>query len=90
MTKADIVNAISAERSLEKEVVQTVIEDFMAEVKNALGKHESVYLRGFGTFNPVYRKEKKCRNITEGTSLIVPGHFAPKFKPSPEFNKKVK
>ena len=90
MRKADIVNAIASEESLDCAVVQTVVEDFMLAIEHALEHHESVYLRGFGTFSPVLRKEKVCRNIKAGTSVINPAHYAPKFKPSPKFNKRLK
>lgn len=43
------------------------------------------YLRGFGTFQPKKRAEKKARNITAGTTIIVPAHEVAHFKPSKSF-----
>lgn len=48
-------------------------------------RKEPVYLRGFGTFQPKKRAEKKARNITAGTTIIVPAHEVAHFKPSKSF-----
>lgn len=61
----------------------------MAEVKNALEREEPVYLRGFGSFIIKHRAEKTARNITKNTTLIVPAHNIPAFKPAKEFIKEV-
>ena len=51
MTKADIVNQISAETGLQKRDVTVAVEAFMDVIKNSLlEKKENVYLRGFGSF----------------------------------------
>ena len=50
MTKADIINEISAETGVAKKDVTVVVEAFMDAVKNNLLKKENVYLRGFGSF----------------------------------------
>lgn len=56
----------------------------------ALGrKEEAVYLRGFGSFIIKHRAEKTARNITKNTTLIVPAHNIPAFKPAKEFIKEV-
>ncbi len=90
MTKADLVKNISEKTGLEKKEVQKVIELFMQEIINAMSKGEAVYLRGFGSFVNKYRAEKVARNIKKNTSLIVPAHYIPSFKPSKQFANKVK
>lgn len=89
MTKAEIVSAISDQTGLEKEAVIACVESFMAVVKNSLAKGENVYLRGFGTFSIKERAAKAARNISKGTSINIPAHNIPSFKPCPEFKNMV-
>ncbi|HIA37145.1 MAG TPA: integration host factor subunit beta [Flavobacteriales bacterium] len=90
MTKADIVNEISLKTGIEKIAVQTTVEAFMNEVKNAMSNGKNVYLRGFGSFVIKKRAEKTGRNITKNTTLIIPAHNIPAFKPAKTFAIKVK
>lgn len=85
MTKADIVAEIAQKTGIEKMAILAVVEEFMAVVKSTLTQGENVYLRGFGTFEVIERKEKTGRNITKGESIVIPAHKIPKFKPSKEF-----
>jgi len=82
MTKADIVNEIAESTGVEKNVVQETVEAFMGSVKNAMVKGDNVYLRGFGSFIIKKRAEKTGRNISKNTSIIIPAHYIPAFKPS--------
>ena len=70
--------------------VLAVLEGFMNEVKTSLGKEENVYLRGFGSFIVKKRAQKTARNISKNTTMIIPAHNIPAFKPSDEFLKMVK
>lgn len=90
MTKAEIVSNISSNLGLEKNETQKVIELFMEEVKSSLEKGENVYLRGFGSFIIKTRAEKTGRNISKGTSIIIPAHNVPAFKPAKTFVEGVK
>ncbi len=90
MTKADLVQKISEKTGLDKKDVQKVVELFMEEVKNSLINGENVYLRGFGSFINKYRARKVARNISKKTSVIVPAHYIPAFKPSKAFAEEVK
>jgi len=90
MTKADIVNEISLKTGIEKIVVQATIEAFINEVKGAVSSGENVYLRGFGSFEVKRRAEKTGRNISQNTTLVIPAHNIPAFKPSKKFTSIVK
>jgi DNA-binding protein HU-beta len=85
MTKAEIVAEIANKTNLEKLAVQQTIEAFMETVKSSLAKGESVYLRGFGSFTTKKRAEKTGRNISKNTTIIIPAHFIPAFKPAKTF-----
>jgi len=90
MTKADIVNEISLKTGIEKIAVQVTVEGFMNEVKGAMANGKNVYLRGFGSFIVKKRAEKTGRNISQNTTLIIPAHNIPAFKPARTFVSKVK
>lgn len=90
MTKAEIVTNISNELGLEKNDTQKVVESFMEEVKKSLTNGENVYLRGFGSFIIKTRAEKTGRNISKNTSIKIPAHNIPAFKPSKTFVEDVK
>ncbi len=90
MTKADIINQISKETGIEKVAVQKTVESFMESVKASLEQGNNVYLRGFGSFIVKHRAEKTARNISKNTSIIIPAHNIPAFKPSKTFVNQVK
>lgn len=90
MTKAEIVNEVAKSTGIEKITVQTVVEAFMESVKGSLIKHEPVYLRGFGSFIIKQRAEKAARNITKQTTMVIPAHKIPAFKPAKSFVAEVK
>ena len=89
MTKAEIVNSISKSTGIEKATTLAVVEAFMDTVKDSLAKKDPVYLRGFGSFIIKHREQKAARNITAKTTVIVPAHDIPAFKPCDEFEKLV-
>ncbi len=90
MTKADIVAKIANKTGLDKKEVLAVVEHFVDEVKTSLASNENVYLRGFGSFINKYRAKKVARNISKNTSITIPAHYIPAFKPSKMFMKEVK
>ena len=85
MTKAEIVNEVAKATGIEKVTVQSVVEATMESVKNSIIKGEPVYLRGFGSFIVKRRAEKAARNITQKTTIVIPEHNIPAFKPSKAF-----
>lgn len=89
MTKAEIANEISKSTGIEKTAVIPVIEQFMAVVKDSLAHGENVYLRGFGSFIVKTRAEKTARNISKNTTIIIPAHNIPAFKPAKTFMEEV-
>ena len=90
MTKAEIISKISERTGVEKTTATVVVESFMAEIKDSITKNESVFLRGFGTFLAKERKEKTGRNISKNTTIIIPAHHIPSFKPAKVFKEEVK
>jgi len=90
MTKAEIVAEIANKTGIEKSNVQTTVEAFMETIKNSMINGENVYLRGFGSFTIKKRAEKTGRNISKNTTIIIPAHNIPAFKPAKTFVNEVK
>lgn len=90
MTKAEIVSSISDKSGIEKADVLATVEAFMEEVKNSLEQGDNVYLRGFGSFIIKTRAEKTGRNISKNTTIKIPAHNIPSFKPAKVFVEGVK
>lgn len=90
MTKAEIVTKISEKLGIEKGDVQATVETFMEEVKTSLEGGDNVYLRGFGSFIIKTRAEKTGRNISKNTTIKIPAHNIPAFKPAKVFIEGVK
>ena len=89
MTKAEIVNEISNSTGIDKVAVMQVVESFMEEVRKSLEAKEHVYLRGFGSFIVKERAAKVARNISKNTTINIPAHSIPAFKPAKTFVEKV-
>ena len=86
MTKAEILNEISLKTGTDRKEVLQIVEGFMESVKASLINGENVYLRGFGSFILKHRAEKVARNINKNTSVVIPAHDVPHFKPSKDFS----
>ena len=90
MTKAEVIAAISSKTGIEKSTVQSTVEAFMDTLKANLKTGENIYLRGFGSFIVKKRAQKTGRNISKKTTIIIPEHYIPAFKPAKVFLNDVK
>ena len=75
MTKAEIVAQISRQSGI---------------VKESKVAGNEVFLRGFGSFVIKRRAEKTARNISKNTTIKIPAHNIPAFKPAKAFLNAVK
>ena len=89
MTKAELAKEIASKTGLEKKYV-VVIESLMDTIKTSMAEGEEVFLRGFGSFIIKHRANKTARNISKNTTVIVPAHDIPAFRPAKEFLEQVK
>ena len=90
MTKAEVVSKIASKTGVEKVTALAVVESFMSEIMSAVSENEAVFLRGFGTFKAKKRAKKTGRNIKKNTTIIIPEHHIPSFKPAKIFVQDVK
>ncbi len=89
MTKAELTQEISDKTGIDKRTVLTIVESLMTELKESLAQGDEVYLRGFGSFIIKRRATKTARNISKNTTILIPAHDIPAFKPSKEFIKSI-
>ena len=90
MTKAEVISQITEKTGINRVVVTGVVESLMETLKNSMIKGENVYLRGLGSFIIKKRAEKPGRNISKNTSVKIPAHNIPAFKPCKEFVEEVR
>jgi DNA-binding protein HU-beta len=90
MTKAELIAEIASKTGIEKLAVKETVESMMNVIKNSLSAGDNVYLRGFGSFIVKKRAKKTGRNISKNTSIIIPEHSIPAFKPAKTFADKIK
>ena len=90
MTQADIVSEIAKTTGIDRVNVLETIEKFMEVVKDSLISGENVYLRGFGSFIIKTRSQKTARNISKNTTIVIPEHKIPAFKPAKSVVEEVK
>ena len=90
MTKADIVTKISKTTQIEETVVYPIVQSFIETVKSSLANNENVYLREFGSFTIVHRAEKRGRNISQKTTVVIPAQNIPVFKPARGLKEKIR
>ena len=90
MTKAELVAEISTKTGIEKTIVLQTVEASMKVIKNTMTEGENVYLRGFGSFIVKRRAQKLGRIISKNTTIIIPEHNIPAFKPAKTFANKIK
>ena len=89
MTKAEIASEIAKRTGVDKPSVLAVVENFMDVVKESLASGENAYVRGFGSFIIKERAQKPARNISRKTTIIIPAHKIPAFKPCNTFKEMV-
>ena len=90
MTKQELIKKIKEETGIDERTISLTVESALNQIQESLSKKENVFIRGFGTFEAKLRAEKKARNISKDTTLTIPAHYAPHFKPSAEFKKRMR
>ncbi|HTA27328.1 MAG TPA: HU family DNA-binding protein, partial [Bacteroidia bacterium] len=81
---------VSEKTGIERAIVETTLEAYIASVKEHIIHKESVSFRGFGNFIIKKRAAKVARNISKGTSINLPAHYIPFFRPSKKFSTQVR
>ena len=86
MTKSDIISVVANECKLSNTQAKEVVDVVFDAIKIELSKGGEVRIKDFGTFKTVTCKEKKARDLSRGTEVIIPERKKVKFNASSNFN----
>lgn len=89
MTKADLVDRVTAATGLTKRDVAIVVDRFIDAVGDALAAGNHIEIRGFGSFKVKSRRARIARNPRTGATVSVPEKVVPYFKVSKELKKAI-
>jgi len=89
MTKADLVEDISARTGISRNHTALIVDQLLDAVSRALTEGKHLEIRGFGTFKVRERRARRARNPRSGSEVMVPAKIVPVFKPSRELKAQV-
>jgi len=84
MTKADLIEEVSALAELTRKDSEYIVETIFDSVVHALRSGDKIEIRGFGSFRTRQRNPRIGRNPKTGERVEVPAKRIPFFKPSKE------
>lgn len=90
MKRKELVKEISNDIGVDADVVNAVLLSMFDSIRANLSKGETIFLRGFGTFYSRLENERLGRNISKGTSVVIPARVVPKLKFVNSFLEQVK
>lgn len=85
MIKRDIIQSISDTTPYHKDHIRNILAAAFELIKESVNKGDVVELRGFGTFHPIIKKERKGQDMYRGKTIVIPEKRFPKFVPAKEF-----
>ena len=85
MTKIELVKMVAEKTGIDQPTALDAVEGVIDTLKEALINKENVYIRGWGTWTLKHRAQKTARNISKNTTMIIPEHDIPYFKPCKDF-----
>jgi integration host factor subunit beta len=89
MTKAELVEIISAQTGISKKDTGLIVNLILDNISRALVDKDKVELRGFGSFKVKNRRSRLARNPRTGDSVAVPAKQVPYFKASNELKSRL-
>ena len=88
-TKAELIIALSEEQNLSSRTAKGIIDTILTSMSDALGRGESIELRGFGTFKIKQYSSYTGRNPKNGKIVPVKPKKLPVFTVGKELKKAV-
>ncbi len=89
MTKAELVERVSADINLTKKHTEVIINILFKSITDALSHGDKVELRGFGSFRIRKRDPREGRNPKTGEPVLIPAKKVPFFKAGKELREMV-
>ncbi len=82
MTKAELIDAITAKLEMRKKDVGPVVDEVFAQIQAALSKGDKCTFVGFGVFEVRERAAREGRNPQDPTKkVLIPAKNVPVFRP---------
>ncbi len=82
MTKSDLVQQLAQNLQISHSSAQTIVEQVIKEIVQALKQGERVALKGFGSFSMRVHQRRNMRHPFDGTAIKIPARILPHFKAS--------
>ena len=89
MLKSDLVEKIAKDLKMNHDIAQLVVNNIFDSMTEALGKGESIEIRGFGSFSVRNYEAREGRNPKTGERVTVPPRKKPFFKVGKELKNRV-
>ena len=90
MTKAELIDAITAKLNMRKKDVAPVVDEVFAQIQGALAKGDKCTFVGFGVFEVRERAAREGRNPQDPTKVVViPAKKVPVFRPGKDLKDSV-
>ena len=89
MTKQDIIDYLTNDCGLHRSSAIRAVNGVITSISDALARGEAVTLRGFATIKPVNVARKIGRNISAGSTIVIPAHRSVKLVLSKELKDKL-
>lgn len=85
MTKLDIINEVSENIGLPRNITEKAFESIIEIIKETLQKGEPVILRKFGSFQVREKKQRIGRNPKTGKEAVISERHVVRFKSGKHF-----
>lgn len=89
MTKQDIIDHLTNDCGLYRSSAIRAVDGVINSISDALARGEAVTLRGFATIKPVNVAKKIGRNISAGSTIVIPAHRSVKLVLSKELKNRM-
>jgi len=90
MTGAELIEQLATKNTrLIPQDIALAVRTILDEISRALARGGRVEIRGFGSFDNIYRPPRKGRNPKTGATVMVPAKSVPHFKAGKELRERV-
>ena len=89
MTRAELVDALAARRSLNRATAERVVSVLIDGIRDAILAGERVEIRGFGSFRARRYPGYTGRNPRTGAAMVVRPKVLPVFKVGKELRERI-
>lgn len=82
MKKQEVIDAVAGVSGQSKALVRQVLAAAVDVTRDAISRHEDVFLFGLGKLSVTRRGPKKSRHMVSGEPMIVPARDVVVYRPS--------